>query len=59
MELLLGFLIVSTGLGILLSGAAGKIWQDKGGSLWTGVALAVLLGLPGFLWVVYRGPRGP
>jgi hypothetical protein len=56
MELLLGFLIVSTGLGILLSASAGKIWQEKGGSFWVGTALSALLGLPGFLWVVYRSP---
>lgn len=57
MELLIGFLILSTGLGILLSGSAGKIWQEKGGSFWVGTALSIFLGVPGFLWVVYRSPR--
>lgn len=57
MELLIQLWILSTGLGILLSGAAGRIWQEKGGSFWTGLALSIVLGVVGFALVVLIHPR--
>ena len=57
MEVLIQLWILSTGLGILLSAAAGGIWQQKGGSFWTGLALSVVLGMIGFAMVVLGSPR--
>jgi hypothetical protein len=56
-EVLIQLWILSTGLGILLSAAAGGIWQQKGGSFWTGLALSIVLGMIGFALVVLRNPR--
>lgn len=57
MELLFGLLLLQFGLGVVLSGAAGRIRQDAGGSFWAGVALSALLGLVGFAIVVATARR--
>ena len=57
MGALLQLWILSTGLGILLSGAAGRIWQDKGGRFWVGMAVSAILGVIGFAFVAIARPR--